>query len=123
MGSPDDDAHRQVFLDNLLGGHAAQLSLGPGVGLCPLNAGTQLGLALQIQPEALHAGQLERVLERRFEQALAFDGCYVYVDAKGAVVVWHALPAQPAAGNALDNIISTLLSLANLQALDVHRYR
>ncbi|QJI27339.1 transcriptional regulator [Pseudomonas sp. ADAK18] len=118
MGLPDDDPHRQVFLDNLVGGNDAHLPLIPGIGLCPLKAGVQPGLALQIQPEALQTGQLERVLERRFEQALAFDGCFVYLDAKGALVIWHALVADT---NRLNDIISRMLSLATLEALDTHR--
>jgi hypothetical protein len=118
-GLPDDQLHRQVFLDNLVSGNAAHLPLCPGIGLRPLKAGAQPGLALQITPEALQAGQLRRMLERRFEQALAFDGYFIYLDAKGALVVWHALPAQ----SALNDTISRMLSLANLEALDVHRSR
>jgi hypothetical protein len=120
MGLPNDASHRQVFLNDLVGGKNAHLSLSPGIGVCRLKAGDKPGLALQFDLGALSAGQLERVLERRFEQALAFDGCFVYLDARGALVIWHALPAD---GEAADDIISTLLSLANLEALDVHRHR
>lgn len=118
MGLPDDDQHRQVFLDNLVSGNDAHLPLSPGVVLLPVKAGTQRGLALQISPQALQAGQLQRVLERRFEHALAFDGCFIYLNAGGALVVWHALPAGDAA---LNDTLSRMLSLARLEALDVHR--
>ncbi|CRM84126.1 hypothetical protein H097_04809 [Pseudomonas sp. FH4] len=118
MGLPDDDSRRQVFLDNLVSGNVAYQPLCPGIGLCRLNAGQKLGLALQIAPEALQAGQLERVLERRFAHARGFDGCFVYLDAKGSLVIWHALTPNV---HALDDIISRMLSLAMLDALDVHR--
>ncbi len=118
MGLPDDVSRRQALLDSLVSGNGAYQPLRPGIGLCRLNAGQQPGLALQIAPEALQAGQLERVLERRFEHAMVFDGCFVYLDAKGNLVIWHALTPS---SHALDDTISRMLSLARLQALDLHR--
>ena len=118
MGLPDEGARRQVLLDNLASGNVAYQSLCPGIGLCRLNAGRQAGLALQIAPEALQVGQLERVLERRFEHATAFDGCFVFLDAKGSLVIWHALPS---CGHSPADTLSRMLSLARLEALDVHR--
>lgn len=109
------DDQRQVFLDSLVSGNAAHLPLAPGIKVCALQVGTRPGLALQVACEAVQAGQLQRVLERRFEQALAFNGCFVYLDAQDALVIWHALPAT---NSALDSILSRMLSLANLQALD-----
>lgn len=110
---PDDQ--RQVLLENLVSGAAAHLSLAPGITVRALHAGQRPGLALHVAREALQTGQLQRVLERRFEQALAFDGCFAYVDANGALVIWHALPA---AHGALDRTLSRMISLANLEALD-----
>jgi hypothetical protein len=118
-GLPSDDQHRQVFLDNLVSGNDAHLALGPGIQLRRLLAGVQVGLTLQIAPDALQAGQVQRMLERRFERALAFDGCFIYLDAQGSLVIWHALPAPPL----LDETISRLLTLANLEALDPTRHR
>ncbi|MBN2990521.1 transcriptional regulator [Pseudomonas cedrina subsp. fulgida] len=106
---------RQVFLENLVSGAAAHLPLAPGIKVCALHAGNRPGLALQVAREAVQAGQLQRVLERRFEQALAFDGCFVYLDAQHALVIWHAMPATH---GDLDRILSRMLSLANLHALD-----
>ena len=118
MPLPDAGSHDQEFLQNLVSGRVAYHSLHPGIGLCRLNPGSQPGLALQIAPEALQVGQLERVLERRFVHAIVFDGCFVYLDAKGNLVIWHALGPN---GQPLDDIISRLLSLAKLEALDVKR--
>lgn len=118
MPLPDAGSHDQEFLQNLVSGRVAYHSLHPGIGLCRLNPGSQPGLALQIAPEALQVGQLERVLERRFEHATAFDGCFVFLDAKGSLVIWHALVPN---GQSLDDIVSRLLSLAKLEALDVRR--
>jgi len=109
---PDDQ--RQAFLDNLVSGTATRLSLAPGIQVCALRAGNRPGIALQVAREALQTGQ-QRILERRFEQALAFDGCFIYLDAQDALVIWHALPATH---STLDRILSRMLSLANLQALD-----
>ncbi|MBC3300463.1 transcriptional regulator [Pseudomonas sp. SWRI18] len=106
---------RQVFLDALMSGTAAHLPLAQGIKVCALHAGNRPGLALQVAREAVQAGQLQRVLERRFEQALAFDGCFVYLDAQHALVIWHAMPANT---SELDRILSRMLSLANLQTLD-----
>ncbi|MGH8451726.1 transcriptional regulator [Pseudomonas sp.] len=111
---PDDQ--RQRFLDNLVSGSAAHLPLAPGIKVCVLQVGNHPGLALQLAREAVQAGQLQRVLERRFEQAQVFDGCFVYLDAQDALVIWHALPAT---NSTLDRILSRMLSLANLQALDM----
>ena len=110
---PDDQ--RQAFLDNLVSGPATRLSLAPGIQVCALRAGNRPGIALQVAREALQTGQQQRILERRFEQALAFDGCFIYLDAQDALVIWHALPATH---STLDRILSRMLSLANLQALD-----
>jgi hypothetical protein len=106
---------RQVFLDNLVSGAAAHLTLAPGIKACALHAGKRPGLALHIAREALQAGQLRRVLERRFELAVLFDGCFIYLDAQNALVIWHALSASH---EALDRTLSRMLSLANLEALD-----
>lgn len=111
---PDDQ--RQVFLDNLVSGSAAHLCLAPGITVRALNAGNRPGLALQVAREALQSGQLQRALERRFEQPLAFDGCFVYLDAQDALVIWHALPAIH---SVRDRLLSRMLALANLRALDV----
>lgn len=118
MGLPDDDSRRQVLLDNLVSGNTAYQPLRPGISLCRLNAGQKPGLALQIAPQALQNGQLERVLERRFTHAIVFDGCFVYLDAKGSLMIWHALTSNI---HTLDDIISRMLSLAKLETLDTHR--
>ncbi len=115
MGPPDDELNRQAFLDSLVSAEAAHLQLCPGIELCAMSAGARQGLSLHIAREALQAGQVQRVLERRFEQAIAFDGCFVYLDAQDALVIWHALPAQR---TVLNQTISRMLSLANLEALD-----
>ena len=117
-GMPDD--RRQAFLDDLVSGTAAQLSLAPGIKVGALNAGNCPGLALHVAREALQAGQLQRILQRRFEQALVFEGCFVYLDAQGAMVIWHALPTPP--GN-LDRTLSRMLSLAGLSVLDPRSIR
>ena len=118
MGLSDTDAPRQVPLDKLVSGDVAHHTLCPGISLCRLSAGQKPGLALQIAPEALQAGQVQRVLERRFVHAMVFDGCFVYLDAKGSLVIWHALPS---CGHSPADTLSRMLSLARLEALDVHR--
>lgn len=114
-GLPDDDRHRQVFLDDLVSGTAAHLPLAPGIKVCALHAGNRPGLALEVAREALQSGQLQQVLERRFEQAAAFEGCFVYLDAQGSLVIWQALPAQR---DTLDKALSRMLSLANVDSLN-----
>ncbi len=113
--SPDEHLQRQMLIDNLVSGNPAHQQLCPGVSFCSRDAGGHRGVALQVTAMALQAGQLERGLERRFERALAFDGCYIYLDQQGAMIIWHALPPQR---QALDKILSRMLSLANLEALD-----
>ncbi|AZF45980.1 negative regulator of hrp expression HrpV [Pseudomonas sp. R2-7-07] len=108
--------NRQMLIDDLVSGRPAHQQLCRGITLRSCDAGTRKGVALHIAGMALQAGQLEQVLERRFQQALAFDGCYLYVDNQGALVIWHTLPAQP---QALEKILSRMLSLANLHALDL----
>ena len=109
------DAQRQVFLNSLVSGAAAHQLLAPGIKLCALQGGSQPGVALHIAREAQQTGQLQWILERRFEYASLYDGFFIYLDAQYALVIWHALPA---AHNTLDKIFSRMLSLANLGGLD-----
>lgn len=109
------DNKRKVFIENLVGGTPAHLTLGPGITMSGLRVGIRQGLALQVAQETVQTGQLQRALERRFEQAAAFDGCFVYLDTQNTLVIWHALPAT---NSALDRVLSRLLTLASLQALD-----
>lgn len=114
-GLPDDDRHRQEFLDNLVSGSAAHLQLAPGIKACALHAGNRPGLALEVAREALQTGQLQHVLERRFEQAAVFEGCFVYLDAQGSLVIWQALPAQR---GTVETALGRMLSLANIDTLN-----
>ncbi|WP_256578743.1 transcriptional regulator [Pseudomonas sp. NS1(2017)] len=118
MGMPDDQ--REVFLRNLVSGTAAHLTLAVGVKACAQHAGKLPGLALHVAREAVQAGQVRRALERRYEQPLAFGGCFIYLDPQDALVIWHALPAT---NGAVDTILSRMLSLVNLEALDSRRSR
>lgn len=102
-------------LDDLMSGAATHLPLIKGVGLRTQTAGGQLGLALQINREALQAKQVQRVLERRFEHALAYDGCFVFSTLDDALVLWHRLEGGD---RVADKILSRLLSLAGLESLD-----
>jgi hypothetical protein len=114
-GLPDDDRHRQVFLDNLVSGSAAHLQLAPGIKVLALHAGNRPGLALEVAREAVQAGQLQQVLERRFEQAALFEGCFAYLDAQGSLVIWQALPTQR---GTVEKALSRMLSLANIDTLN-----
>ena len=114
-GLPGNALDRQTFLARLESGDAALQALSPGIKLCTVQVGARQGLSLQIAGEALQAGQLQRVLQRRFEQAVAFEGCFAYLDGQRALVIWHALPAQRTEREAT---LSRMLSLANLEALD-----
>lgn len=105
----------RVVLKDLVSGAAAHQVLAPGIKVCTLRAGNHPGLALQVARETLQAGQLQRILQRRFEQALVFEGCFVYLDAQGAMVIWHALPTP---SGDLDRALSRMLSLAGLSVLD-----
>ncbi|WP_448653036.1 transcriptional regulator [Pseudomonas fluorescens] len=114
------DYQRQAFLDNLVSSAAAHLPLALGIKVCTVYAGERRGLALHIAREALQTGQVQRVLERRFEQALVFDGSFVYLDAQDALVIWHPLPEPH---GAVDKLLSRMLALADLEALDVRTRR
>lgn len=114
------DEEYQVFLDDLVSGKIAHQQLRPGIKVGTLKIGPRTGLALQIARETLQAGQLQRVLERRFAQSAAYAGCFAYLDARSALVIWHALPAQR---NALDKTLGRMLSLANLESLDTRASR
>ncbi|MCF5721598.1 transcriptional regulator [Pseudomonas syringae] len=102
-------------LDDLVSGTATHLALAKGVELRTQKAGGQLGLTLQINREALQAKQLQRVLERRFEQALTYDGCFVFSTLDDALVLWHRLEGSD---RVVDKVLSRLLSLAGLESLD-----
>lgn len=102
-------------LNDLVRGATPCLPLAKGINLRTLKAGAQLGLALQINLEALQARQVHCVLERRFEQALTYDGCFVFSNSDDGLVLWHSLvPADTPP----EKLLSRLLSLAGLEALD-----
>ena len=112
---PDDERHRQAFFDSLVSGDAASPAGCAWASPCTHGTPTpRPGLALHISQAALQAGQLQRVLERRFDQAVVFDGCYIYLDAQGALVIWHALPAEL---QAVDQVLSRMLSLGRPRRL------
>lgn len=115
---PDDQ--RQLFLHNLVSGTAAHLPLAPGIKACSQHAGKRPGLALHVARQALQTEQLQRVLQRRFEQAMVFDGCFIYLDDQCALVIWHAIPASH---ETLGTVLSRMLSLANLETLDTRSSR
>ncbi|TFF10217.1 transcriptional regulator [Pseudomonas sp. BCA14] len=115
-----DQQRREAFCDAWVGGNGAHLSVGPGINICARATAAGPGLALQVTCDVLQSGQLQRVLERRFAQAAAFKGCFIYLDTMGNLVIWHALPTQR---QALDETLSRLLSLASLEALDRRAYR
>lgn len=102
-------------LNDLVGGATTHLPLSKGIDLRTLKAGTQLGLALQISREALQARQTQQVLERRFEQPLMYERCFVFSNHEDALVLWHSVEAV---GMPPEQILSRLLSLAGLDALD-----
>jgi len=101
-------------LDDLVSGATTHVALSKGVDLLTMTAGAQRGLALQINRGALQPRQVERVLERRFEQALVYDGCYVFANADGALVLWHSVVPGD---RPLEDVLNRLLSLAGLDAL------
>ncbi|UOP08400.1 transcriptional regulator [Pseudomonas palleroniana] len=111
----DNQQRRKAFRDAWVGGPGAHLPVGPGIAIYAMDTAAGPGLALQVNRDVLQPRQLQRALERRFEQAVAFSGCFVYLDARGNLVIWHALPTQR---QALDATISRLLSLASLETLD-----
>ena len=114
----DNQQRRKAFRDAWVGGPGAHLPVGPGIAIYAMDTAAGPGLALQVNRDVLQPRQLQRALERRFEQAVAYSGCFIYLDAKGNLVIWHALGPN---GQPLDDIISRLLSLAKLEALDVKR--
>ncbi|KRP74346.1 type III secretion system negative regulatory protein RspV [Pseudomonas paralactis] len=109
------DQPRQVFLENLVSGAATHQVLACGIEVRVAHAGNRPGLALHVAREALQAGQLQRALQRRFEQAQVFDGCFIYLNNQDALVIWHALPTSH---GDTGRILGRMLSLANLSALD-----
>lgn len=118
-GISADEQRRQAFLGALMAGNDAEWSLCDGIMFCRLRAGTKVGLALRIPLHAIKAGQLQRVLERRFEQALAFDGLFAYLDDERALVIWQAMPERHERA-LLDGMLSRSLSLAELERLDAY---
>jgi len=111
-----DDTHRGLFINTLVSGTNAHLLLQPGIKLGTSSIGKSRGLMLHIAREALQTGQLQSVLERRFESAVALSGCYIYLDGQNNLIIWHSMPQQAAA---VDRVFSRLLWLAGLSALDV----
>jgi hypothetical protein len=109
---------KRAFQESVVAGLLAQWELAPGIEFCLRREPHSLGLALQVHSQALQPNQLSLALERRFEDPLEFDQYFLFLDPQRSLVVWHALPDQPIAIDALDDIQSHELSLVGLEHLD-----
>ncbi|AZE92843.1 negative regulator of hrp expression HrpV [Pseudomonas orientalis] len=108
-----DGSRHRAFLNSLLGGSdAAHLQIAYGISAYAMRAGARRGLTVKLAREVLHPRQLQQALQRRFEQPIAFDGCFIYLDSPGNLLIWHVLPASQ---DALDRTLARLLSLVNLE--------
>lgn len=111
---------RQAFQKNIIAGIATYWEIAPGIEFCLRREPHSLGLALQIQSQALRANQIQHALERRFVQPTDYAQLFVFLDPQRALVVWHALPDSSITTELLDEIQSRQLSLLGLEDLDDH---
>ena len=109
---------RQAFQKNIIAGIATYWEIAPGIEFGLRREPHSVGLALQIQSQALRANQIQRALERRFAHPTDYDQLFVFLDPQRALVVWHALPDSPISAELLDEIQSRQLSLLGLEDLD-----
>ncbi|CAH0240941.1 hypothetical protein [Pseudomonas brassicacearum] len=109
---------RQAFQKNIIAGIATYWEIAPGIEFCLRREPHSVGLALQIQSQALHANQIQHALERRFAQPTDYAQLFVFLDPQRALVVWQALPDPPLSTELLDEIQSRQLSLLGLEDLD-----
>lgn len=109
---------RQAFQKNIIAGIATYWEIAPGIEFCLRREPHSVGLALQIQSQALRANQIQHALERRFAQSTDYTQLFVFLDPQRALVVWQALPDAPLSTELLDEIQSRQLSLLGLEDLD-----
>lgn len=117
QGDAADAQPRQAFINNLLEGKDAHWQLCDGISACQQPIGDKPGLALRVQLHALGTRQLQQVLERRYEHALAYDGLFIFLDAERALVIWQAL-LELSQAQSLERALSRALSLAGLDEFD-----
>lgn len=101
---------RQAFQKNIIAGIATYWEIAPGIEFCLRREPHSVGLALQIQSQALRANQIQHALERRFAQPADYAQLFVFLDPQRALVVWQALPDAPLSTELLDEIQSRQLS-------------
>lgn len=109
---------RQAFQKNIIAGIATYWEIAPGIEFCLRREPHSLGLALQIQSQALAINQVQRALERRFAQPSDYAQLFLFLDPQRALVVWQALPESPICSQMLDEIQSRQLALLGLEDLD-----
>ncbi|BBP62157.1 hypothetical protein [Pseudomonas sp. St316] len=109
---------RQAFQKNIIAGIATYWEIAPGIEFCLRREPHSVGLALQIQSQALRANQIQHALERRFAHPTDYAQVFVFLDPQRALVVWQALPDAPLSTELLDEIQSRQLSLLGLEDLD-----
>jgi hypothetical protein len=109
---------RQAFQKNIIAGIATYWEIAPGIEFCLRREPHSVGLALQIESQALRANQIQHALERRFAHPIDYAQLFVFLDPQRALVVWQALPDAPLSTELLDEIQSRQLSLLGLEDLD-----
>lgn len=109
---------RRTFQKNIIAGIATYWEIAPGIEFSLRREPHSVGLALQIQSQALRANQIQHALERRFAHPTDYAQLSVFLDPQRALVVWQALPDAPLSTELLDEIQSRQLSLLGLEDLD-----
>ncbi|MBC3345613.1 MULTISPECIES: transcriptional regulator [Pseudomonas] len=109
---------RQAFQKNIIAGIATYWEIAPGIEFCLRREPHSVGLALQVQSQALGLNQIQRALERRFAHPSDFAQLFLFLDPQRALVVWQALPEPPISSQMLNEIQSRQLSLLGLEDLD-----
>lgn len=109
---------RQAFQKNIVAGIPTYWEIAPGIEFGLRREPHSVGLALQIQSQALRPNQIQHALERRFAYPADYAQLFLFLDPQRAFVVWHALPDALVSAQLLDDIQSRELSLLGLEDLD-----
>jgi hypothetical protein len=109
---------RQAFQKCIASGVPAYWEIAPGIEFGLRREPHSVGIALQVQSQALRPNQIQRALERRFAYPADYADCFLFLDPQRAFVVWHALPEAPMDVELLNEIQSQQLSLLGLDDLD-----
>ncbi|MFP8968068.1 hypothetical protein ACKC9G_15915 [Pokkaliibacter sp. CJK22405] len=110
---------RDEFVRSALDKVDALITWEPGLAICCQNGQTGWGMALTVQANAQSPDMAQETLSRRFEDAYRFRDCYVSMNGKQTLILWHSWPKYDHEPGTPQRMMENLVALAGLPFPDL----